>query len=186
MKRFFFLFAMLLAPLAWAQGGPHFMHGFGYDYSIGTPRNASEQLFMGNGLSYAPRYVFPVNENLSYGLGLPLGASIVQSVIAMNNQSALGWNYALCADVHVGMGATESSTSWLGCFFGLGFGTYNLTYFNVVGTSTDAHYGPFVQVGFRIPYNGEDISVAVANWRGINAANGRSQVFALKLIYELY
>jgi hypothetical protein len=184
MKRFFFLLAMLLAPLAWAQDDPHFLHGFGYDYSIGVPRNNAGQLFMGNGLNYVPRYVFPVNENFSYGLGLPVGASLVQSLVS--GASALGVNYALCGSVHAGMGATAASTKMVGGFFSLGLGSYDVNYFDLYGMTRDAHYGPYVEAGFRIPYYGQDLTIAIANWRGMNAANGRSQVFSVKLIYEFF
>lgn len=184
MKRFFFLLALCIGPVTWAQNDPHFLNGFGYDYSIGVPRNNSGQLFIGNGLSYVPRYVFPVNENFSYGLGAPVGASLVQSLIS--GQSALGLNFALCGEVHAGMGATSASTKLLGGFFGIGFGSFNVTWFDLYGTTNDAHYGPYVQAGFRIPYYGQDVTIAVAHWQGLNPANGRSQVYAVKLIYELY
>jgi hypothetical protein len=48
----------------------------------------------------------------------------------------------------------------------------------------DANYGIHSQVGIRMPYRGQDISLVASNWRGMNISNGRTQVFALKLIYE--
>ncbi len=170
--------------LAWAQNDPQFLHGFGYDYSIGVPRNNAGQLFIGNGLSYVPRYVKPINDDLSLGLSLPVGGAFVQSMVT--GAGAFGANYALCADFAAGMGATDLSSRMVGAFFGLGFGSYDVYYFDIYGTTLDAHYGPYVHAGVRLPYYGQDLTIAIANWRGINAQNGRSQVFALKLIYEFF
>ena len=182
MKRFLFLLLVGGSLTTMAQQEPHFLQGFGYDYSIGVPRNNSGQLFMGNGASYVLRYIKPVNENLSYGVGLPIGASLVQSLVS--GAAAIGANYAISADLHAGMGATELSNNLVGGFFGLGFGSYDVYYVDLYGTTRDAHYGPYVHAGLRIPYYGQNITLAVANWRGMNAQNGRSQVFAIKFIYE--
>jgi len=184
MKRLLLLTVLIATTGLRAQMDAHFLHGFGYDYSIGVPRTNSGQLFMGNGLSYVPRYVIPVNENFSYGVSGPVGLSFVQSLVS--GGSALGINYALCGEVHAGMGSTSSSTKNIGGFFGVGFGSFDVNYFDLYGTTRDAHYGPYVQAGIRIPYYGQDVTVAVANWRGINRSNGRSQVFSVKLIYEFF
>jgi hypothetical protein len=184
MKRFLSILLLSSVHLAWAQNDPHFLHGFGYDYSIGVPRNNAGQLFIGNGLSYVPRYVKPLNDDLSLGLSAPFGGAFVQSMVT--GAGAFGANYAVCAEFAAGMGSTQSSSRLLGAFFGLGFGSYDVYYFDVFGTTRDAHYGPYVQTGVRIPYYGQDVTVVLSNWRGMNAKNGRSQVFALKLIYEFF
>ena len=66
--------------------------------------------------------------------------------------------------------------------------TYDLYYLtnDVTGLRIDrnASYGPYAHFGFRIPYYGQNVSLALSNWRGINASNGKTQVFSLKLIYE--
>jgi hypothetical protein len=184
MKRFLSILLLGLGFTAFGQNDPEFLQGFGYDYSIGVPRNASGQLFIGNGIGYVPRYVKPFSENMSYGLSLPVGATFVQSIVS--GTGALGVNYALCAEIHAGMGSTRRSTKLLGAFFGLGVGSYDLYYFDVNGTFRDSHYGPYVQAGFRLPYYGQDLTVVISNWRGMNPSNGKTQVFSLKLIYEFF
>ena len=184
MKRFLTFLSLSFAFTAFGQNEAEFLHGFGYDYSIGVPRNGSGQLFIGNGLGYVPRYVKPIGDNLSYGIALPVGASFVQSMVS--GAGALGVNYALCAEIHAGMGSTQRSSNRLGAFFGLGLGSYDLYYIDIYGTTRDSHYGPYVQAGFRLPYYGQDLTVVLSNWRGMNPNNGRSQVFSLKLIYEFY
>lgn len=184
MKRLLICGALLVSLNSYAQQDGHFLHGFGYDYSIGVPRNNSGQLFMGNGLNYVPRYVMPINENFSFGVSGPIGLSLVQSLIS--GGSALGVNYALCGEIYAGMGATNSSTKNIGGFFGLGIGSFDVNYFDLYGMTRDAHYGPYVQAGIRFPYYGQDLTLAVANWRGMNRSNGRSQVFSIKVIYEFF
>ena len=184
MKRILSILLLCTAAVGWAQNDPHLLHGFGYDYSIGVPRNNAGQLFIGNGISYVPRYVKPFNNDMSVGVSLPVGAAFVQSMVT--GAGAFGANYAVCVDFAAGMGSTQSSAKMLGVFFGLGLGSYDVYYFYIFGTTRDAHYGPYVQAGFRLPYYGQDVTVVLSNWRGINANNGRSQVFAIKLIYEFF
>ena len=184
MKNLLLLFFIIMSMSMSAQDKYEFLHGLGYDFSFGLPQAVGGIAFQGNGLNYVPRIVSPINSDLSIGISLPVGASLVTS----NYSSPLGINYAAAIDIHSGFLGTQTSKNRFGAFFGLGFGSYDLYYLtnDVTGLRIDrnASYGPYAHFGFRIPYYGQNVSLALSNWRGINASNGKTQVFSLKLIYE--
>ncbi len=167
-----------------AQDKYEFLHGLGYDFSIGFPQAVGGIVFQGNGLNYVPRIVSPINSDFSLGISLPIGASLVNS----NFASPLGINYAAAIDIHSGFLGTRDSRNRFGAFFGLGFGSYDLYYLtdDIAGIRIDreASYGPYAHFGFRTRYYGQNVSIVLSNWRGVNMSNGKTQVFSLKLIYE--
>jgi len=187
MKKIFIITLFFISTTLVAQNKYEFLQGFGYDFSFGIPRLSGGAVFTGNGINYVPRFVSPINEDLSIGISLPIGLSLVNSLGSLNS-NPIGFNYAISADINFGLNSTKASRNRFGAFFGLGFGSYDLYSFYDDGTGIksyrDANYGIYSQVGIRMPYRGQDISLVASNWRGMNISNGRTQVFALKLIYE--
>lgn len=169
----------------YTQDNYEFMHGLGYDYSIGVPRSLSGAIFTGNGLNYVPRFIAPINSDLSFGISLPMGLSFTSS---SGGGRPLGVNYAVSLDIHSGFLSSQLSGNRFGAFFGLGLGSYDLYSAYNDGTRTtiyrDPNYGPYAHFGLRIPYYGQDVTLAVCNWRGVNVSNGKTQVFSFKIIYE--
>jgi hypothetical protein len=168
-----------------AQDKYEFLHGLGYDFSFGFPQAYGGIVFQGNGLNYVPRIVSPINSDLSLGISLLIGASLVSSG---EYGSPLGINYAAAIDIHSGFLGTRNSRNRFGAFFGLGFGSYDLySLTNDVGRTRldrSASYGPYAHFGLRTRYYGQNVSFVLSNWRSVNMSNGKMQVFSLKLIYE--
>ena len=99
MKKFLLLVFIFMSISVSAQDKYEFLHGLGYDFSFGLPQAVGGIVFQGNGLNYVPRIVSPINSDLSIGISLPIGASLVSSGYG---SSPLGINYAAAVDIHSG------------------------------------------------------------------------------------
>ena len=80
MKKTFIITLFFISTTLVAQNKYEFLQGFGYDFSFGIPRLSGGAVFTGNGINYVPRFVSPINEDLSIGISLPIGLSLVNSL----------------------------------------------------------------------------------------------------------
>jgi hypothetical protein len=160
-------------------------HALGYDYAIGVDLSTLAIPFVSNGLTWAPRYTFPIGEEMAVGLTAPVGLGIAQN--SFNGGINLGYHYTLAATLQVGLSSTQASNAILGAFVNVGYGSYARQVRNNSGIGPgfvrDASNGAFSEVGVRYDYFNNEVNLSAGLWRVPVSAVDKADVVSFRLLY---
>ncbi|MFZ9755465.1 MAG: hypothetical protein ACO3DK_05480, partial [Bacteroidia bacterium] len=141
--------------------------------------------FVSNGLTWAPRYTFPIGEEMAVGLTAPVGLGIAQN--SFNGGINLGYHYTLAATLQVGLSSTQASNAILGAFVNVGYGSYARQVRNNSGIGPgfvrDASNGAFSEVGVRYDYFNNEVNLSAGLWRVPVSAVDKADVVSFRLLY---
>jgi hypothetical protein len=159
-------------------------HAVGYDYTIGIDLSTPAMPFASNGVTWAPRYTFPVGDEMSFGVVAPVGLGLAQSPFGGIN---LGYHCTLAATMQVGLASTQASNAFIGAFVNLGYGSYARQVRNTDGIGPafvrDGSTGVFSEVGVRYDYMGNEVNLSAGLWRVPASADRKADVVSLRLLY---
>ncbi len=162
-------------------------HAVGYDYAIGIDLSSLAVPFASNGVTWAPRYTFPVGDEMSFGLVAPVGLGIAQSSAGGIN---LGYHYTLAATLQVGLASTRASNAFIGAFVNIGYGSYARQVRNNSGIGPaferDGSNGVFSELGVRYDYLGNEVNLSAGMWRVPVSAVDKADVLSLRLLYGFW
>lgn len=160
-------------------------HAVGYDYAIGVDLSTLTIPFSSNGVTWAPRYTFPIGDEMAVGLTAPVGLGLAQN--SFNGGINLGYHYTLAATLQVGLSSTEASNAYFGAFVNLGYGSFSRQVRNNSGIGPafvrDASNGAFSEVGVRYDYLGNEVNLSAGLWRVPVSAVDKADVVSLRLLY---
>lgn len=173
------------------EGQGEWFHTLGYDFGIGIDLTSGTIPFQTNGITWAPRYTFPIGSEMSVGAMAPVGLGISQN---SNGGISLAYHYTLAATLQVGLGSTREANVPFGAFMNLGYGSFDRQVRNNSGIGPafvrDGSNGVFSEVGVRYDYRGNEINLSAGLWRvPVNAVDNEGlpmvDVVSLRLMYGL-
>ena len=162
-------------------------HAVGYDYAIGVDLRTLAMPFVSNGVTWAPRYTFPVGDEMAVGLTAPIGLGLAQN---NNGGINLGYHYTLAATLQVGLSSTQASNAVVGAFVNVGYGSYARQVRNYSGIGPgfvrDGSTGVFSEVGVRYDYFNNEVNLSAGLWRVPTSAVDKADVVSLRLLYGFW
>lgn len=162
-------------------------HAVGYDYAIGVDLRTLAMPFVSNGVTWAPRYTFPVGDEMAVGLTAPIGLGLAQN---NNGGINLGYHYTLAATLQVGLSSTQASNAVVGAFVNVGYGSYARQVRNYSGIGPgfvrDGSTGVFSEVGVRYDYFNYEVNLSAGLWRVPTSAVDKADVVSLRLLYGFW
>ena len=168
------------------EGQGEWFHTLGYDYGIGIDLTTGYLPFQSNGVTWAPRYTFPIGSEMSVGAMAPVGLGISQN---SNGGISLAYHYTLAATLQVGLSSTRDADVAFGAFMNLGYGSFDRQVRNNSGIGPafvrDGSNGIFSEVGVRYDYRGNEINLSAGLWRVPVSAIDKVDVLSLRLMYGL-
>ena len=168
------------------KGQGEWFHTLGYDYGIGIDLTTGYLPFQSNGVTWAPRYTFPIGSEMSVGAMAPVGLGISQN---SNGGISLAYHYSLAATLQVGLSSTRDADVAFGAFMNLGYGSFDRQVRNNSGIGPafvrDGSNGIFSEVGVRYDYRGNEINLSAGLWRVPVSAVDKVDVLSLRLMYGL-
>ncbi len=188
----------LLSALAFAAGvhaataqnsikDGEWFHAVGYDYAIGIDLSTLAMPFASNGVTWAPRYTFPVGDEMAVGFTAPIGLGLAQN---NNGGINLGYHYTLAATLQVGLSSTQASNAVVGAFVNVGYGSYARQVRNNSGIGPafvrDGSTGVFSEVGVRYDYFNNEVNLSAGLWRVPISAVDKADVLSLRLLYGFW
>lgn len=188
----------LLSALAFAAGvhaataqnsikDGEWFHAVGYDYAIGIDLSTLAMPFASNGVMWAPRYTFPVGDEMAVGFTAPIGLGLAQN---NNGGINLGYHYTLAATLQVGLSSTQASNAVVGAFVNVGYGSYARQVRNNSGIGPafvrDGSTGVFSEVGVRYDYFNNEVNLSAGLWRVPISAVDKADVLSLRLLYGFW
>jgi len=162
-------------------------HAVGYDYAIGVDLSTLSMPFVSNGVTWAPRYTFPLGDEMAVGLTAPIGLGLAQN---NNGGINLGYHYTLAATLQVGLSSTQASNAVVGAFVNVGYGSYARQVRNNSGIGPgfvrDGSTGVFSEVGVRYDYFNNEVNLSAGLWRVPTSAVDKADVVSLRLLYGFW
>lgn len=163
-------------------------HAVGYDYAIGVDLSTLAMPFVSNGVTWAPRYTFPVGDEMAVGFTAPIGLGLAQN--SYSGGINLGYHYTLAATLQVGLSSTQASNAVVGAFVNVGYGSYARQVRNNSGIGPgfvrDGSTGVFSEVGVRYDYFNNEVNLSAGLWRVPTSAVDKADVVSLRLLYGFW
>lgn len=177
-----------------------FMHGAGLTIFVGSSKG--NDVSVGEGFTYFPRFNFLETENLSLSAGIPLSVGIsistnyyYSSGSGYYDGGSIGFvvNVPFIINLNIGRGSTKDNTDKFGYFVGGGFGFHHGDFITIqtdsygydyTTTESTNAYGPAANAGFRIGVGRrhKNIEVRFSYMKGMN--EDKPNVFGVGALFN--